>query len=335
MAAKGSQTKTHGGSAATGGGSAATAAALGTDVPVVGMREPCPCGSGRRYKACHGRVAAHRGQALVLRPFEGLPGECDWVAMRELVPAATASLPLAAAVAAEHAGRPVTLATVLPMAWAGMVRDDGTAFLGLQTQGSSGDVSRDVAAALLEVLASAPGTPVQQHGLPDEGPRLQDLVDQSVPLDVAVHEGFGFWIEGVTDVADDVDESLARANESVVPTRRLTSVDAAYWCRIGPKEHLRWVLPHDEDRALDAFARLHASGADRLGDGTRFIGSFRAHGLLVPVWDLAPGSEADDVEEPATAWLARFEEALADTTPLDDAARRARAGLANRQLTLR
>ena len=55
----------------------------------VGPRQPCPCGSGRRYKACHG---AEGGAAAVFvgRPFEGLPSECDIVAMRELVPAATA-----------------------------------------------------------------------------------------------------------------------------------------------------------------------------------------------------------------------------------------------------
>ena len=58
----------------------------GGPVPVVGAREPCPCGSGRRYKACHGREAAHAVTELVRRPFEGLAGECDWVALRELVP---------------------------------------------------------------------------------------------------------------------------------------------------------------------------------------------------------------------------------------------------------
>ncbi|WP_229868566.1 SEC-C metal-binding domain-containing protein, partial [Streptomyces chryseus] len=56
------------------------------EVPVVGAREPCPCGSGRRYKACHGRAAAHAVTELVQRPFEGLAGESDWVALRELVP---------------------------------------------------------------------------------------------------------------------------------------------------------------------------------------------------------------------------------------------------------
>ena len=95
------------------------------------------------------------------------------------------------------------------------------------------------------------------------------------------------------------------------------------------------MLPHDEDRALDAFARLHVAGGSGLGEGTRFVGSFRAHGLLVPVWDLVPGTEADEVEDAAAAWLARFETAYESDEPLDDAGRRARSGLANRQLTLR
>ena len=88
------------------------------DVPVVTAREPCPCGSGRRYKACHGRVAGQAAEQFVGRPFEGLPGECDWVALREIVPAATAALRLRG----DHAGRQATLATVLPMAWPGLVR---------------------------------------------------------------------------------------------------------------------------------------------------------------------------------------------------------------------
>ncbi|WP_179201327.1 DUF5926 family protein, partial [Streptomyces scabiei] len=70
--------------------------AAGADgqVPVVGAREQCPCGSGRRYKACHGRAAAQAVTELVQRPFEGLPGECHWIALRELVPAATVELKL-------------------------------------------------------------------------------------------------------------------------------------------------------------------------------------------------------------------------------------------------
>ena len=40
----------------------------------VGPRQPCPCGSGRRYKACHG-AADGPPQAFVARPFEGLRKE--------------------------------------------------------------------------------------------------------------------------------------------------------------------------------------------------------------------------------------------------------------------
>ena len=59
----------------------------------VGPRQPCPCGSGRRYKACHGPPTARRPSSSTGR-FEGLPGECDGVAMRELVQSATAPLTL-------------------------------------------------------------------------------------------------------------------------------------------------------------------------------------------------------------------------------------------------
>jgi hypothetical protein len=72
------------------GGSRSGATLSSADVAVVSGREPCPCGSGRRYKACHGRDAGQAAEQFVARPFEGLPGECDWVAMREIVPAATA-----------------------------------------------------------------------------------------------------------------------------------------------------------------------------------------------------------------------------------------------------
>lgn len=307
---------------------------LGVDVPVVGLREPCPCGSGRRYKACHGRAASAGEAALVRRPFAGLAGECDWVALREIVPAATAPLQLAPEYAEGLGERTATLATVLPLAWPALVRLDGEVFVGLQTATGSGDASRDVAASLLRALDSTPGSPVAPERA-GSGPRLQDILVADAPLEVVVHSGFDFWVEGADGVSGDVAASLERANASVVPTARLSSVEAAYWCRIGSKEHLRWVLPHDEEPLLDALARLHARGEDTLGEGTRLIGTFRAHGLLVPVWDLVPGAEADSVEEPAAAFGRRLADALGETSPLSEPERRARAGLANRQVTLR
>jgi preprotein translocase subunit SecA len=32
-------------------------ATLAQEVPKVGRNDPCPCGSGKKYKACHGRLA--------------------------------------------------------------------------------------------------------------------------------------------------------------------------------------------------------------------------------------------------------------------------------------
>lgn len=313
-----------------GGLAVAERPAAGDDVPVVGPREPCPCGSGRRYKLCHGRARRDDAVRLVTRPFEGLAGECDWVAMREVVPAATATV----TVADEFGGGEATVVTVLPMAWPGLHRADGTVFVALQTTGGSGDPSRDVAAALLRARETEPGNPVPEAGLPDAGPRLQDvLVD--APFRVRVHEGFDFWLEGVDDVKADVRESLERANAAVVPTERLTTVEAAYWCKVADRRHLRWVMPEPEDEVLDGLARLHAAGSSGLADGTRYVGSFRAHGLIVPVWDLADDVEPDDVEEPARDFAARLHEAMASTDPLTPAERRAKAGVVSRQLTLR
>jgi hypothetical protein len=303
-------------------------------VPVVGPREPCPCGSGKRYKMCHGRGAADP-VALVHRPFAGLPGEADWVALREIVPAATAPLTLR-----KEFGPPTEAmaATVLPLAWPGLHRQDGQVWVGLQAAGASGDPSRDVAEALLRAVAAEPGTPVPPADLPATGPRLQDLLVLDEPLAVTVHEGFDFWIaerEEGTELDPEVQASLERANSAVVPTARLGSVDAAYWCRIGDRTHLRWVMPHDEDALLDALARLHAGGASRMGDAGRYVGAFRAHGLLVPVWDLAADAEAADVEGPAVAFNALLTEALARTEPLTADERRARRGVVGRQVTLR
>jgi hypothetical protein len=305
-------------------------------VPVVGSREPCPCGSGKRYKLCHGRGGADP-VALVRRPFAGLPGEADWVALREIVPAATAPLTIRAEFTPDSAPMPAMAATVLPLAWPGLHRADGQVWVGLQAAGASGDPSRDLADALLRAIAAEPGTPVPPVDLPAPGPRLQDLLVLDAPLDVTVHDGFDFWIadRAEAELDTEVRESLERANSAVVPTVRLTSVDAAYWCRIGERTHLRWVMPYDEEALLDALARLHAGGASRIGSAGRYVGAFRAHGLLVPVWDLEPGAEAADVEEPATAFAAVLDEALARTEPLTPDERRARAGVVSRQVTLR
>lgn len=302
------------------------------EVPVVGAREACPCGSGRRYKACHGRGAADAAVELVQRPFEGLAGECDWVALRELVPAATVALSLKGGL---PDGVPsVTLATVLPMAWPALRRDDGSVLLALQNDTASGDISRDLADVLQRALTAQPGTPVMGRRAPVDGPRLQDLLDPAGAFEPVVHTGFDFWVPDAGSASAEVTASLERANEAAIPTVKLAGVDCAYWCSTPEKNHLRWVMPHPEERLLDALARLHAAGTSGLGEGTRLVGSFRAHGLVAPVWDLPVETTADDIEKPAAEFAERLATALAAETPLTADERRARGGLTNRQVTL-
>ena len=176
--------------------------------------------------------------------------------------------------------------------------------------------------------------PSWRWGRPTRAARLQDALAVE-PLTVTVRDGYDFWVEGVPDPDGAVAASIERANASVVPTARLAGVEAAYWARIGAREHLRWVLTEDEEVVLDALTRLHLAGSLGLGAGSRYVGAFRAHGLLVPVWDLADGTGAAAVEEPAVAFRKRLDEALADSRPLDAEGRRARAGLIGRQVTLR
>jgi Family of unknown function (DUF5926)/SEC-C motif len=305
--------------------------ALSDGPGVVGPRQPCPCGSGRRYKACHGS-AAGPAATYVSRPFEGIAGEGDLIAMREFIAAATAPLALRDGVAD---GRPVLLCSLLPMAAPALSRADGSVWLGLQVQHNFGDPSRDLAAVLQRALDAEPGEGVV--GLtapPEEGPRLQDLLT-GTPLEVTVHEGFDYWIADADDPTGAAAAGLETANAAANPSRRLTSVDAAYWTDVGNREHLRWVMPHDEEPLLDALARLHVSGRDRVADGSRFVGMFRAHGRLVPVWDLPSGTGAEVLEEPAVRLRSDLEEALADDSPLSGDERAARSGLANRQLTIR
>ena len=304
---------------------------MAEDIPVVGLREPCPCGSGRRYKACHGKARARESITRVARPFEGLTSECDWVAFREIVPAATAPLTLK-----DPVDRNVILTTVLPLAWPALVRDSGDIYIALQVTTGSGDPSRDAADALLRALEADPGTPIPPAGLPGPGPRLQDLI-ADVPLEVTVHESFDYWMAEEANTDDPgVRESLDRANNKVMPTVRLTSVDAAYWVDMGDKVFLRWVMPYDEEKLLNALARLHAAERGALpGVPSRFVGSFRADGLLAPVWELTERSSAEACEEAAEAYSGILDAALADTAPLTSDERRARAGLQNRQITLR
>lgn len=272
---------------------------------------------------------------FIARPFEGLPGETDWVALREILPAATATVRFAKGKAPEGAPEGATVATVLPLAWPGLHRADGTVFIGTQSGSASGDASRDLAQSLLAAASAEQGTPVTTVApATADTPRLQDILDTKAAFEVTVHEGFDFWV-GDSELDAEGKASLERANESIVPTTKMAALPSAYWVRIGDRTHIRLVLGDDEDVATDALARLLAAGEGALGEGTRLLGAFRACGLLVPVWDLDPEKDADAYEDELAAFAKRYAAAVASTEALTPEERRARSGLLSRQVTLR
>jgi uncharacterized protein DUF5926/SEC-C motif-containing protein len=296
-------------------------------------RQPCPCGSGKRYKACHGSSNGPV-ELPVARPLEGLAGECELIALREFVPSATAPLTLA-----KPGDREVTLATVLPMASAALVRADGSALIGLQVQTRSSDVSRDMARALRWALEAEAGAVLPVVGPETDGSpereRFQDLVDSSQVLAPEVHTDFSWWMPEGEEPVGEVALSLERANAAIMPTERIGP--AAYWVEAGDRCHLRWVRPEPEERLLLAMARLAAAGELGLGEGSRYAGCFRAHGLLVPVWDLDREQHAREWTKPAEELGDRLTAALdsLDSKPLTGDERRARDGLVGRQVTIR
>lgn len=270
------------------------------------------------------RSAKKERMPFVARTFEGLPREADWIALREFVPSATAEVQLLD-------GRSVKVCSLLPGGGPGIVRPDGEVWLGLQVMHNFGDVSRDLA-HVVELSADVePGSPVVMTD-PGVGPRMQDLVDPSSSFDVEVHDGFDHWLEGV-DAGEESAALLEEANESVAPTVRLTSVEGAYWTEMGAHRYLRWVMPHDDTDLLDALARLQAAGEDTLTDGSKLIGHFRAHGLLVPVWEFE--DDADALEAPTAAFEQRLATALADDTALTPQERSARSNIVSRQVSIR
>lgn len=269
--------------------------------------------------------------ALVLRPFEGLPNERDLVAMRQLIPAAT----MAAKTTAEYGSVDVELATILPMAWPAVRRTDGSVTVGIQAGFPGGDLSRGLGQAIKQALALEPGNPVTAVTLDDDAPRLQEILDLDGDFEISVEDTFEFWLDPRAERTAEIESSIQQANDSIMPTRPVEGLPHAYWVDAGPKEHLRWVLDAAEETVIDAVTRLHARRESGIGEGTKYVGSFRAEGLSVPVWDLPKGFGAEGVEAEAEEFRTRFEEALDTKEPLTVKERRARGGIVARQVTLR
>lgn len=278
---------------------------------------------------------------FVARPFEGLANETDWVAMREILPAATANVTVDVPAGTQVGGkdvpageREVTLVTVLPAAMPAVHRDNGDVLVALQSRTSSGDAARDVAQSILTALASEPGTSVNSvRPATADTPRIQDLLADGQQLEVQVHDDFGFWL--AEDATDEQKAALEQMNDTAVPMARVEGAPSAFWCHMSGRSYIRWILGEAEDTAVDALARLAAKGQHVFGDDTEMLGAFRACGLVVPVIEVPADSKAEDHGEALGALQGRYEKALGNDAELTSEERRARNGLVSRQVTLR
>lgn len=295
-------------------------------------------GGNRAQRLAERRAAQEQAAQTVTRPFEGLAAECDLVALREFVPSATATLPLSTSIAAE---RPVVLGTVLPGAVAALVRagDETTGYVGVQVQAEGPDPAVELAAAILWTQSAEPGESLPAAGAGPGAPGLAQVIDAEAALELTVHQDFDWWVPEGVQPDPQVAATIEQAKQAIMPSDRLElgadAIGAAWWVDAGEKAHLRWVRPEAEDDLMLALARLHAAGGLHLGEGSRFAGSFRTHGLLVPVFDLDPERHAAEWRDPAAEFGVRLAEALASDAPLTSEQRRSRDGLRSRQVTLR
>lgn len=269
---------------------------------------------------------AKQRMPFVARTFEGLPAEGDWVAMREFVPSATAVVGL-------RDGGTVRVCSLLPGAGAGLVRPDGEIWVALQVLHNHGDISRDLAHVIEVARDTEPGTPIRMTP-PGVGHRLQDLIAPDASFELELHDGFDWWLVEEDRGSPAAASALEEANATVAPTTRLTASDSAYVTDMGDHAFLRWIMLDEEGPLLDAFARLRAAGTDAITEGTTLIGIFRAHGLLVPVWELE-GVGAEELDAALPAFVASLDEAKAQTAELSAAERTARRDLVSRQVTIR
>jgi Family of unknown function (DUF5926) len=291
-------------------------------------------GSNRAERVAARKERQSQASAPVQRPFAGLAAECDLVALRSFVASATADLPLIA-----PGTNPVRLVTVLPGAGPALVREEDSATVGLvalQTQPEPDEPGDALAAAIQWATESAAGDSLSQVDTTDSK-SLAEVLDPAASLTVTVHDDFNWWIEGQADPAPQIKAMIEQANAAIMPTARLAGdfVGAPWWVDAGERAHLRWVRPEDEDEMMAALARVHAAGGLTLGEGSRFAGSFRTHGLLVPVFDLDRELHAQEWTAGADRFNELLNEALASDAELTSEQRRSRDGIRARQVTLR
>ncbi|WP_042377822.1 DUF5926 family protein [Gordonia alkanivorans] len=294
-------------------------------------------GSNRAERVAARKARQAASMAPPPRPFAGLASECDFVALRTFVASATARLELTEPADTRN---DVSLVTILPGAGPALAREYNGAtegLVGLQTEPDRMAPAVELAAAIAWAAHAEAGSEFDLEST-DESPSLDEVLKADAILDITVHQDFSWWFPEGTDVPAEIAPMFERANDSVLPTARLvveSGSGAPWWVDAGERAHLRWIRPEPEDDLMAAMARLHAAGRLTMGEGSRFAGSFRTHGLLVPVFDLDNEMHHEEWQaglNQLDQWLG---EALADSSELTIAERSSRDGIRGRQVTLR
>lgn len=269
---------------------------------------------------------------FVARPFEGLSREVELVAMREIIPCAT----MTARTNTDHGSVDFDFVTALPDGRGAMVRGDGRILVALQTRSNSGDLSHDAGAALLNAISA------KQNGneglvdfdVRDPSERLQDILDPDSLGEMVLEENFAFWLNPDEEWDEATRRALEENHNEIIPTVKVEGVEGMYWCEMN-RNFVRYLSDVEESPLFDALARVQAAGKANLGEGSRFIGAFRACGIAIPVFELAEGVRAEDIEKEAGLLEKAIAAALKTKEPLTPEERRARQGMVSRQVTIR
>ena len=296
-------------------------------------REDLPEGMTRREAKLAARAAEREKLQKDPRPFGGLAAEADLVALQEFVPSAVVTF--------DVKGTPVNIATVLPGAGAALVREEaqgGERFVALQVTSHSQNPGRDLAYALNWVVDAKPGETLQSTVADGSQPELTSLIDADATPEITTYQDFSWWFPEGAAVPPQIQQALQQANDAVLPSEKV-GVDlpgAIWWVNPGGgKAHIRWVRTEDnEAQMLSALARIAARGELNLGEGTKFAGAFRTHGLVVPVFDLDPSVDAGSYEEALAALNKQIETEYSNDAALTADERKQLDNIKSRQVTI-
>ncbi|WP_295629362.1 DUF5926 family protein [uncultured Corynebacterium sp.] len=293
-----------------------------------------PEGMSRRQAKLAARAAERERLAGNPRPFAGFEAEADLVALREFAPSATVPAQVVGA------KRPIHLCTVLPGGIAALTRataEGGAAYVAMQTQSRSNDGAADLARALEWAREADDGEQLESSVDGLDGGALGDILTGIELDELVVHQDFEWWIPAGVERTQLVQQNLAVANESIMPSHRL-DLDvpgAVWWIDPGERAHIRWIRGEDERTLLDALARIHAADRLTMGEGTKFAGVFRTDGVLVPVWDLDNTVAHDSWGTVIADAAKRIDAALGVDDALTTEERKSRETIVSRQVTIR